>query len=107
METSIYVINKGVNRCVEFKGLKAQWIWILAGGIVALLLLFTIIYLVGVNMYLCLLIVFSAGGFLFKTVYRLSNTYGEHGLMKKYAQRRIPTLIKCNSRRLFYAKSVR
>ena len=38
MASSIYGINKGVNRPAEFKGLKAQYIWYLGGGLVGLAL---------------------------------------------------------------------
>jgi len=43
MTNSIYQINKGINKPIEFKGLKAQYIWYLGGGLVALLVLFAII----------------------------------------------------------------
>jgi hypothetical protein len=101
METSVYLINKGVNRCVEFKGLKAQYIWYLGGGLAGLLLLFAAMYIIGVNMYVCVVIILIGGIVLFKTVYRFSNKYGEHGLLKKAAQRKIPRVIKCHSRTVF------
>ncbi|MBD0288989.1 MAG: DUF4133 domain-containing protein, partial [Flavisolibacter sp.] len=40
MATSVYQINKGINKPIEFKGFKAQYIWYLGGGLVALLILF-------------------------------------------------------------------
>ena len=54
MASSVYQINKGINKPIEFKGLKAQYIWYLGGGLVALLILFAIIYIAGVNMFICL-----------------------------------------------------
>ena len=45
MSTSVYTVNKGINRPIEFKGLKAQYIWYLGGGLLALLILFAILYL--------------------------------------------------------------
>ncbi|HMT97439.1 MAG TPA: DUF4133 domain-containing protein, partial [Ferruginibacter sp.] len=33
MSNSVYQINKGINRSIEFKGLKAQYIWYLGGGL--------------------------------------------------------------------------
>lgn len=101
MTNSIYSINKGVNKSIEFRGLKAQYIWYLGGGLIGLLILFAILYVTGVNTYVCLIIISSAGGFLFTWVYRLSNTYGEHGMMKKAAKRMLPKVIRCNSRRVF------
>ena len=98
---SIYKINRGVNQPVMFKGLKAQYIWYLGGGLVALLIVFAILYICGVNMFICLGIIFITGGILFKKVYSMSRKYGEHGLMKKIGKRQVPRLIKNNSRKVF------
>lgn len=101
MGNSVYQINKGINKAIEFKGLKAQYIWYLAGGLVGLLILFAIVYIAGVNPYICVAIVFAAGTLLVLKVYALSNKYGEYGMMKKLARRLVPTAIKSTSRRQF------
>ncbi|MBS0027076.1 DUF4133 domain-containing protein [Chitinophaga hostae] len=101
MANSVYKINKGVDKAVEFKGLKAQYIWYLGGGLVLALLLFAILYLVGVNSYFCIALVGGLTAFLFTHVYKLSNKYGEYGMMKKIASRGIPNVIKCNDRSVF------
>ena len=59
MINSVYQINKGINKPIEFKGLKAQYIWYLGGGLVALLILFAIIYITGVNVFICLALIVS------------------------------------------------
>ena len=41
-----YPINKGIGRPVEFKGLKAQYLFIFCGGLLALFILFVILYMV-------------------------------------------------------------
>lgn len=102
MTNSVYSINKGVNRSIEFKGLKAQYIWYLFGSLIGLLVLFAVLYVLGVNAYLCIAIILAAGVFAFIKVYALSNKYGEHGMMKKLAQRLVPKLIKSNSRKVFF-----
>jgi len=96
-----YKINKGVNRPIEFRGLKAQYIYILAAGLILLLIGFVISYIAGVPVYLCLPMVLVSGGGLFSVVYRLSHRYGEHGLMKALAFRKAPTAIICHSRKVF------
>jgi hypothetical protein len=63
--SSVYQINKGINKPIEFKGLKAQYIWYLGGGLVALLILFAIIYIAGINVFVCLLIIIVLGSGLF------------------------------------------
>lgn len=103
MSTSVYHINKGINKPVEFKGLKAQYIWYLGGGLVALLILFAILYISGVNVYFSLVLIISAGTALFIFIYRMSNKYGEYGIMKQMAKRQIPGCIKIRSVRIFSA----
>jgi len=101
MSTSVYKINKGINRPIEFRGLKAQYIWYLGGGLLALLILFAILYICGVNTFVCLAIILLSGAGLFMHVYRLSHKYGEHGMMKAVAKRSIPKKVKSYSRKLF------
>lgn len=99
--SSVYQINKGINKAVEFRGLKAQYIWYLGAGILALLIIYAILYLTKVNTYLCLAVIGGLGTLLFFTVYRLNHKYGEHGMMKKRASRAVPHVIKSYSRRVF------
>jgi hypothetical protein len=101
MANSVYKINKGVNKSIEFKGLKAQYIWYLGGGIVGLLILFAIMYIAGINSFVCVGSILITGAFLFRYVYKLSNTYGEYGMIKKIAKRNIPKTIKSSNRNLF------
>ncbi len=98
---SVYKINKGINKPIEFKGLKAQYIAYLAAGLIAILVIFAILYIIGVNRYLCLFITLALGTLLFMAVYRLSDTYGQYGLMKKLARRHIPGAIKARTRKTF------
>lgn len=104
MANSIYKINKGINKSIEFKGLKAQYIWYLGGGLVVLLILFAIMYIIGINAFFCVGFILIAGTFLFIQVYKLSNTYGEHGMIKIIAKRNIPKTIKSTNRNLFILK---
>lgn len=99
--SSVYKINKGINKPIEFKGLKAQYIAYLAAGLIGLLILFAVCYIAGVNMFVCLALTAIVGTALFMTVYRLSDKYGEHGLIKKLARRSIPDFIKVTSRKPF------
>ena len=102
MATSVYKINKGINKPIEFKGLKAQYIKYLGIGLVALFVLFAILYITGINMYICLGFTALGGTGLFIQVYKLSNKYGEYGMMKKAARRNVPHIVKVRSRKLFF-----
>lgn len=101
MANSVYRINKGINKPIEFRGLKAQYIWYLGGGLAALLVLFAVLYIGGVNVFLCLSIILALGVLMTMKIYALSNTYGQYGMMKKLARRRVPKLIRSNSRKVF------
>ena len=94
-----YNINKGINRPIEFRGLKAQYIYYLAIGLAVLLVGFSIMYIAGVPVYLCVPVVLLAGSGLFIGVYRYSHRYGEFGLMKAIAYRQAPSAILCRSRK--------
>ena len=100
----IYPVNKGINRPIEFKGLKAQYIGYLGGGLVALLILFAVLYLSGTPVFWCIIVVAGLGSLLFYQVFGLSHRYGEHGLMKRHARRYLPTNLKFKSRKVFYEK---
>jgi len=101
MTPGVYKINKGINQPVEFRGLKAQYIGYLAAGLVCLLVFFAILYIAGINTYLCLAVTGTGGSFLFMLVYRASRIYGQYGLMKKIARRNIPSSVIIHSRTLF------
>lgn len=101
MSTSVYAINKGMNKPLEFKGLKAQYIWYLGGGLLVLLVLFAILYICGVNTFVCLALILLLGALLFLYVYRLSHRYGEHGMMKALARKNVPRVVKSYSRKTF------
>ncbi len=85
-----YPINKGIGRPVEFKGLKAQYLFIFAGGLLAAFVLFVILYMAGAGQWLCIgfgVVFASATVWL---TFRLNAKYGEHGLMKLGAARMRP-----------------
>jgi hypothetical protein len=105
MGNSVYQINKGINKAIEFKGLKAQYIWYLGGGVIILLILFAILYIIGLNAFICVGLILLAGTLMVIKIYQLSNKYGEHGMMKKLARHHVPPTIKSYSRRVFKMKT--
>ena len=102
MET--YSINKGIGRSVEFQGLKSQYLFIFAGGLLALFVLFVILYMAGVNQWICIGFGGTAASVLVWQTFSLNRKYGEYGLMKRSAlhshprylinRRRIPRLLR-------------
>ena len=85
-----YDVNKGVGKQVEFKGLTAMYLFILAGGLAAVLLAVVVLYLAGAGQWTCILGSIFAGSLLAWGVFRLNARFGEHGLMKMLAEKRHP-----------------
>lgn len=85
--------------------MKAQYIWYLGGGLVILLIVFAILYVTGINTFFCVGFIVILGTGLFIQVYKLSNKYGEHGMMKKIARRGVPDYVKSYSRNVFIQKA--
>ena len=98
---TVYHINKGVSKPIEFKGFKAQYIAYLAVGLVSLLVLFAILYISGLSLFLLLPLVAILGTALCISTLRLSRRFGEHGLMKFMAKKGLPRAIRFRSRRIF------
>lgn len=101
MANSIYHINKGINKSIEFKGLKAQYIWYLGGAIIGLLILFGLLYFIGLHQYLCMVIVGALAFVAVTKIFSMSKKYGEHGLMKAMAKKMVPDVVKANDRQVF------
>lgn len=98
---SVYQVNKGINRQIEFKGIKAQYIGYLAVGLVILLVLFAVLYILGTNMYICIATDGMLGTLLFTWVTKYSRRYGRYGLMKKAAKKGLPVYIRFRTRKIF------
>ena len=88
-----YNINKGIGQSVEFKGLKAQYLFIFAGGLLAAFVLFVILYLAGVNQWVCIGTGVSSASLLVWQTFALNRRYGEYGLMKRMANRQHPRFL--------------
>ena len=105
-----YPVNKGIGRPVEFKGLKAQYLFIFCGGLLALFVLFVkaqylfifcggllalfvlfvILYMVGIDQWVCIGFGAASSSLLVWQTFALNARYGEHGLMKLGASRSHP-----------------
>lgn len=104
MGNSVYQINKGINQSIEFKGLKAQYIWYLGAGVVVLMIVFAVLYILGVPSFVCVGIIVVSGALLVLKIYRMSQTYGEYGLMKALSKKQLPKAVRTYSRKVFWMK---
>jgi len=97
----IYLINKGVNRPIEFRGLKAQYIGFLAACVVGTMMGFGVMYACGVSLYICTPLTLVLGGWGSVLIFRMSKRYGQYGLMKLGAKKKIPKVLLSRSRKVF------
>lgn len=85
-----YSINKGIGQSVEFQGLKAQYLFMFAGGLLSAFVVVAILYMAGVNQLFCICFGVVAATAVVMLTFRLNARYGEHGLMKLHARRQRP-----------------
>ena len=101
-----YELNKGIGQNAEFKGLKAQYLFIFAGGLLAVFVVFVVMYMAGIDQWVCIALGAVSASALVWLTFRLNAKYGEHGLMKRLAKRqhRRHLINRITARRLFTPK---
>lgn len=101
-----YSINKGIGKSAEFYGLKSQYLFIFAGGLIAVFVLFVILYMIGINQMICIAFGLVAAGTLVWGTFHLNDKYGEYGLMKVQSKANHPKYIinRMRLQRLFRFK---
>lgn len=102
-----FEINKGIGRNVEFKGLESQYLFVFAAGLLAVFVVFVILYMAGVNQWVCIGFGVAAATLLVWLTFRLNARYGTHGLMKAAARKRHPRYVlnRLKIPRLFTTKN--
>ena len=73
--------------------LKSQYLFIFCGGLLAVFVVFIVLFMAGVNQWLCIGFIVSASLLLVWQTFRLNAKYGTHGLMKAAARKRYPRFI--------------
>ena len=85
---------------MEYKGLKAQYLFIFAGGLLALFVVYVIMYISGVSQWFCIGFGVTAASALVWLTFHLNAKYGQYGLMKlaavKYHPRYIINRLRLN-----------
>jgi hypothetical protein len=85
-----YPINRGIGKSVEFKGLKSQYLFLFAGGLLTIFVLFVILYMTGIGQWFCIGFGVLSSSVLVWQTFSLNHKYGEYGLMKLSAIRNHP-----------------
>lgn len=88
-----FSINKGIGKPAEFKGLKSQYLFIFAGGLLSVFIVFVIMYMIGIDQVICIGFGGTAAGILVWGTFHLNDKYGEFGLMKVQASANHPKYI--------------
>jgi hypothetical protein len=88
-----FPMNKGIGKPAEFQGLKAQYLFIFAGGLLGLFIVFVVMYMAGVNQWICIGFGVVAALILVYGAFHLNRKYGEHGLIKAQARRNHPRYV--------------
>jgi len=88
-----YPINRGIGKSVEFKGLKSQYLFLFAGGLLTIFVLFVILYMTGIGQWFCIGFGVIASSVLIWQTFALNHKYGEYGLMKLGANQNHPNYL--------------
>jgi hypothetical protein len=88
-----YNVNRGIGKPAEFKGLKSQYLFIFAGGLLGLFVVFVVMYMVGIGQWVCITFGAASALVLVYGTFHLNTKYGEHGLMKAQARRNHPRYV--------------
>ena len=88
-----YSINKGIGSSAEFKGLKSQYLFIFAGGLLGVFVVFVVMYMIGIDQMICIIFGVICASVLVWGTFHLNEKYGEHGLLKLQASHSHPRFI--------------
>lgn len=91
---------------MEFKGLKAQYLFIFVAGLLAVFVVFVIMYMIGIDQWICIGFGVVSATVLVWLTFKLNERYGEHGLMKFMAVKQHPRYLinRKTPHRLFLRK---
>ena len=73
--------------------MESQYLFVFVAGLLAVFVVFVILYMAGVNQWLCIGFIVSASLLLVWQTFRLNAKYGTHGLMKAAARKRHPRYV--------------
>lgn len=79
----VYPVFRGVDNELEFRGLRGKYFYYAVGGVIGSIFLTLLLYILGINLFLALLLMVATGcGVLFYT-YSANKKYGRWGDVKQ------------------------
>lgn len=94
-------IHRGVDQEMEFKGLKAPFLYYMLGLMLGVILLFLILQGLGIPPMVSGFVSVGLLTWLGSRIYSLNRELGRDGLMKKMAYRQVPLCIRIKDRSPF------
>ena len=94
-------INKGVDLTVDIKLINKQYLFLFAGGLLAVFILVVVLYLYGVSQIACPIIGIVGATLVVWQTFAMNRKYGQYGLMKQGAVRMHPRYL-VNRRTVFH-----
>lgn len=94
-------IHQGVDQEMEFKGLKAPFLYYMLGLMLGVILLFLIFQGLGIPPMVSGFISVGLLTWLGSKIYSMNRELGRDGLMKRMANRQVPLCIRIKDRGLF------
>ena len=95
-------MHRAINKPIEFKGIKGFYIVLLGLGMLILLLLISLLYLLKLpNLFLTALGLLLGGAWLL-LILHINKRFGQYGLQKYLARKRLPKAYCIRQRRSFY-----
>ena len=95
----VYKTHRRINAPIEFRGFKAQYILYAGGSVIVSMILFAILFIAGLNSYMCLLVGFGMGAMGLGMAWHLSHRYGIYGWRKRRWAGKVPKALRSGSRR--------
>lgn len=93
-----FEINKGIGRTVEFKGLKAQYLYFFSGALLVTFLIVVILLFAQTPILFVVAVILLLGGGSVWFSFKVNKKYGQYGLMKLLASKRRPSYLYNNKR---------
>ena len=91
-------IHKGVDQEMEFKGLKAPFLYYMIGLMLGVILLFLLLQALGIPPIVAFVISVGLLTWLGSRLYALNRELGRDGMMKKAAFKQLPFCIRIKDR---------
>lgn len=79
----VYPIFRGVDNELEFRGLRGKYFYYAVGGVIGSIFLTLVLYIVGVNLLVALVLLVATGGGALGYAYSANKKYGRWGDVKQ------------------------